>query len=122
MQVASAAIRVDARESGKALAARFGGGSTRELLQVVQQVWAADEALEYDLLEQTKKTLSFNVTRCKYVEMYARLGIKEFGYCLSCSRDESFITGFNPHMKLVRTRTIMQGGEDCDFRFIDEGK
>jgi hypothetical protein len=121
MQVASTAIRADAREAGKAMAAKFAGSSTRELLQVLKQVWAADEALEYDLLELTQKTLSFNVTHCKYVELYTRLGIKEFGYCLSCSRDESFVTGFNPHMKLVRTRTIMQGGENCDFRFIDEG-
>jgi hypothetical protein len=122
MQVASTAIRADAREAGKVMASKFGGNSTRELLQVLKQVWAADEALEYDLLEQTQKTLSFNVTRCKYVDMYARLGIKEFGYCLSCSRDESFINGFNPHLKLVRTQTIMEGGEMCDFRFIDEGK
>jgi hypothetical protein len=53
--------------------------------------------------------------------MYVRLGVKEFGSCLSCQRDEAFIKGFNPHIKLVRTRTIMQGGETCDFRFIDEG-
>ena len=84
MQVASAAIQADASQAGKAMAVKFGGSSLRELLQVVMQVWAADDALEYEILEQTEKKLSFNVTRCKYVEMYARLGVKEFGDCLSC--------------------------------------
>jgi hypothetical protein len=122
LRVASAAIRADATEAGKTMAAKFGGNTTRELLQVVKQVWAAEDAIEVDILEQSDKRLSFNVNRCKYAEMYARLGVKEFGYCLSCQRDESFIMGFNPGMRLVRTRTIMQGGVNCDFQFIDEGK
>jgi hypothetical protein len=120
LQVASAAIRVDAREAGKTMALKFGGNSTHELLQVVKQIWAAEDALVYDILEQTDRMLSFDVTRCRYAELYSRLGIKEYGYCLSCNRDESLISGFNPHMKLVRTRTIMQGGEKCDFRIIVE--
>ncbi len=122
MQVASAAIRSDARAAGKAMAEKFGGNSTQELLQVVEQIWAQDGALSFEILEKTDGSLSFNVTRCRYVEMYARLGIKEFGYCLSCSRDESFISGFNPHMRLIRTRTIMEGGEGCDFKIVVVGK
>jgi hypothetical protein len=121
MQVASAAIRGDAREVGKSMAVKYGGNSTNELLHVVRQIWAAEDALVYDILEQTDRKLSFDVTRCRYAELYSRLGIKEYGYCLSCNRDESLISGFNPHMKLVRTQTIMQGGEKCDFRiFVEE--
>jgi hypothetical protein len=118
MQVASTAIQKDARETGKIMAGKYGGNSTRELLQVVRQVWAEEDALVYDILEQTDQKLSFNVTRCRFAEMYARLGVKEFGYCLSCNRDASLINGFNPRMSLIRTQTIMQGGEMCDFRII----
>ncbi|MGA2504112.1 MAG: L-2-amino-thiazoline-4-carboxylic acid hydrolase [Anaerolineales bacterium] len=122
MQVATVAIRTDAREIGKTMAGKYGGNSTRELLQVVRQIWAEDDALGYDILEQTDQRLSFNVNHCRYAEMYARLGMKEFGYCLSCNRDESFISGFNPRMKLIRTQTIMEGGEKCDFRISVEEK
>jgi len=120
MQVASAAIQADAREAGKTMASKFGGNTTQELLQIVRQVWAEEDALFYEILEQTDQKLSFNVTRCRYAEMYERLGLKEFGYCLSCNRDESLINGFNPRMELVRTQTIMQGAKICDFRIAVE--
>jgi hypothetical protein len=121
MRVASAAIQLDAREAAKTLVSRFGGNGMQEFLQVVTQVWAEDDALVCDLLEQTDQKLSFDVTRCRYAEMYARLELKEYGFCLSCNRDEAFINEFNPHMKLVRTQTIMQGAQSCDFRIILEG-
>jgi hypothetical protein len=122
MQVASAAIRKDAREVGKSMAVKFGGNSTQELLQVVKQVWAEGDALVCDILEQTDHRLNFNVIRCRFAEMYERLGIVQYGYCLSCNRDESLINAFNPRMKLVRTQTIMQGAKICDFRIIVEEK
>jgi len=28
------------------------------------------------------------------------------------------VEGFNPRMKLVRTKTIMEGNDHCDFRII----
>ncbi|MGZ3979401.1 MAG: L-2-amino-thiazoline-4-carboxylic acid hydrolase [Flavisolibacter sp.] len=121
MQAASAAIQADAREAAKAMVRRYGGNGVQELLQVVTEVWAEDDALVYDLLEQTDQKLSFDVTRCRYAEMYARLGLKEYGCCLSCNRDEAFISEFNPRMKLVRTSTIMQGAQCCDFRIIVAG-
>lgn len=120
MRVASAAIQADARDAAKTLVSRFGGNGIQELLQVVTQVWAEDEALLYNIQEQTSQKLSFDVTRCRYADMYARLGLKEYGYCLSCNRDEAFINEFNPCMKLVRTRTIMQGAPGCDFRITLE--
>ena len=37
--------------------------------------WTKDDALEIDILEKSESKLSFNVTRCKYAEMYNALGI-----------------------------------------------
>ncbi len=62
----------------------------------------------------------FDVTRCRYAELYEKAEMKELGFCLSCCRDELFTKGFNPRMKLLRTQTIMQGSSLCDFRFILE--
>ena len=76
--------------------------------------------LEVKIREETDRKLSFNVTRCAYAEMYGRLGLKEFGTCLSCRRDASFAEGFNPGLKLQRTQTIMEGAPFCDFRFSFE--
>ena len=120
MEVAMAAIQKDAIEAGKSMAVKFGGNSIHDLLRLIREVWTEENALEFTLLEETSQKLSFNVTRCRYAEMYDRMGIKEFGYCLSCNRDGPLITGFNPRLKLNRTQTIMQGAPVCDFRITLE--
>ena len=70
-----------------------------------------------DRLEETPDRLSFNVTRCRYAEMYRALGLADLGSSLSCQRDFSLIEGFNPGIRLVRTQTLMEGAAFCDFRF-----
>jgi fumarate reductase iron-sulfur subunit len=120
MQIASVAIQGDARVAGNRMAERIGGNTMADLLRVVREIWAEDEALEFDVLEMNEKGLSFNVTRCRYAELYEQMGVKEFGYCLSCNRDEPLTKGFNPRMRLVRTQTIMEGADYCDFRFVLE--
>ncbi len=115
MEIAARAIQKDAWEGGRAMAEQLGSNGLSDLMQLVREVWAADQALELEVLEQSETRLRFNVTRCRYAELYDRLGIREFGYCLSCNRDAALIEGFNPHMKLERTKTIMQGATHCDF-------
>ncbi len=120
MEVASAAIQRDAINVGKTMAGKFGGTTIKELHRVISEVWAEENAIVFSILEETDRRLSFNVTRCLYAELYDRLGLKEFGFCLSCNRDEPLIKGFNPRMKLTRTQTIMQGADVCDFRIYLE--
>ncbi len=117
MEIASAAIQRDGMRTGIMMAERYGGNSVADLLRMVREVWAEDGALELGVLEETGQRLSFNVTRCRYAELYDRLGAKELGYCLSCNRDEPLTRGFNPRMRLLRTQTIMEGAAFCDFRF-----
>ncbi|MBI5051821.1 MAG: L-2-amino-thiazoline-4-carboxylic acid hydrolase [Chloroflexi bacterium] len=104
-----------ARGQGAALAQRYGNGMNDFAESLAN--WKKDNALEMDVLEQSDGKLSFNVTRCRYAEMYRTLGIPELGAILSCNRDESLIEGFNADIKLTRTQTIMQGATCCDFRY-----
>ncbi len=120
MEVASAAIQKDALSAGKSMAVKYAGNSIKILHQFIKEVWAAEGAIEFHILEETDQCLGFHVTRCRYAELYDRLGIKAFGFCLSCNRDASLIRGFNPRMQLLRTQTIMQGAEICDFRIVIE--
>ena len=61
--------------------------------------------------------LYYNVTRCRYAEMYRELGIPELGAILSCNRDAALIEGFNPLVQLTRTQTLLGGASHCDFRY-----
>ena len=120
LEVATAAIQANAALAGRAMAQRYGGYSLGDLARVVKEVWTEDDALTLHILEETEARLSFDVSRCRYVELYERLGMKDLGFCLSCSQDEAFARGFNPRIKLVRTQTIMGGAPFCDFRFTLE--
>jgi hypothetical protein len=84
--------------------------------------WGEGGMWEMDVLEQTPTTYFFNVTRCPYYEKYLELGLEEFGVGFSCCRDEPFARGFNPQLKLVRTKTIMEGADHCDFRYYLRAK
>ena len=79
--------------------------------------WSKGNALETEVLEHTEERYSFNVTRCRYADMYRSLGLAELGTVLSCNRDFSSVEGFNPDIILVRDQTIMKGAPTCTFRY-----
>ena len=105
-----------AREQGRAMAESEGDESLAAFAGTLEP-WTRDGALEMTVHEQTAERLSFDVTRCRYAEMYRALGIPELGALLSCNRDAALIEGFNPSVTLTRTQTIMQGAACCDFRY-----
>ena len=78
--------------------------------------WTKEEALEIEVLDESASGMNFNVTRCRYAEMYEEMGLKDIGHLLSCSRDADFCKGYNSEIKFERTQTIMKGAKYCDFR------
>ena len=105
-----------AREQGAALSQQMGGNSLKNFVDSLAY-WTKDNALEIDVIEESDEVLSFNVTRCRYAELYESLGIREIGTRFSCTRDFALIEGFNPDISLKRTQTIMEGATHCDFRY-----
>jgi hypothetical protein len=105
-----------ARRQGAGLAAACGDNGLAQLQGTLDR-WTADDALRLEVLQQSDDRLDFNVTRCRYAEMYQELGIPELGAILSCNRDGALIEGFNPSVQLTRTRTILGGATHCDFRY-----
>lgn len=112
-------IRV-ANEQGGELSEALGGDGP-DVFMDSMKYWKQDNALEIDVLEQQGDKLAFNITKCRYAEMYKALGIPELGAVLSCNRDYAFAEGFNKNAKLTRTQTILSGASHCDFRFDFSG-
>jgi L-2-amino-thiazoline-4-carboxylic acid hydrolase len=116
LEVVRSLIRDLARSAGRELALAVGEQTLEAFAQGLDR-WQENGALEIDLLEKSPDRLSFNVTRCRYAEMYKALGLADLGGSLSCQRDYALIQGFNPDIELTRTQTIMEGAPYCDFRF-----
>jgi predicted hydrocarbon binding protein len=117
LDIAGRVIRHLARETGRALAAERGSNTLDDLAELIFRIWCAEDALTIEILEQSPSRLYFNVVRCGYAEQYEQMGLKDYGFCLSCNRDGAFSEGFNPGIRLTRTQTIMEGAPFCDFRF-----
>ncbi|MEM6428245.1 MAG: L-2-amino-thiazoline-4-carboxylic acid hydrolase [Deinococcota bacterium] len=79
--------------------------------------WFRGGALEVDTLTQTESEWRFNVTRCRYAELYRSLGMADLGATLSCNRDAALVEGFAEDIAFTRSQTIMQGASHCDFHY-----
>lgn len=105
-----------ARRQGAELAKAKGGDDIKTFAESLEN-WKKDDAMQIEVLGQDGAHFDFNVTRCRYAEMYRALGIPELGAVLSCNRDWALIEGFNLEIELSRTQTLMEGAPYCNFRY-----
>jgi predicted ArsR family transcriptional regulator len=118
LAIAEETIRDMAEQAGRSMADRLGSNRLEDLARVVREVWSREEALGITFIETSRERLAFDVHRCRYAELYERLGIRDLGAVLSCGRDAAFSRGFNASIRMGRTQTIMEGANYCDFRFF----
>lgn len=116
-KVVAEAVRRSSIAQGRAMAAAQGGATGLQSFVDLQPQWTRGGALEVNVRETGDDTFAFDVTRCRYAEMYRAMGLGEIGHLLSCQRDATFCEGYDPKLKMTRTQTIMQGADRCDFRY-----
>ncbi len=116
-ELAGDTIGAIAREQGHAVAEAL---SRTDLIgfHEVRDTWSgAGGDLTIEALREDETHLDFNVTRCRFAELYERLGARDLGFLLSCGRDFTLSEGYSPRLELTRTQTIMEGAPYCDFRY-----
>lgn len=111
------AIKAAAVQSGREFAAKEPQGANLKSFAAILPLWTKGHALEMEILAEGEERLEFNVTRCRYAEMYREMGLGDIGHLLSCNRDGCFIEGYAPAVEFTRTQTIMHGASHCDFRY-----
>jgi len=111
----AADVIIDVAKSQGASMAELLGGNDLSVFAGSMEAWTRGGALELEVIEQTDTRFAFNVTRCKYAEMYRELGDADLGARMSCNRDGTMVEGFNPDISFTRTQTIMGGASHCDF-------
>lgn len=105
-----------ARTQGRAMAARTGDTSLAAFAATMGD-WTMGDALTVEVRTLDEHEFAFDVTRCRYAEMYRALGVPELGALLSCNRDGTMVEGFNDRITFTRTQTIMGGATHCDFHY-----
>ena len=115
--ILGSAIEKAAIEQGKTMADSTENGPSLRAFITLFERWKMGGALEVEVLHEADDQFDFNVTRCRYAEMYKDLDMGDIGNLLSCGRDGSFCTGYDPRIELDRGQTIMGGAGHCDFRY-----
>lgn len=92
------AVRASSIEQAKEFAAKVGGNTSIQTFVDRQSLWKLGGAMEMEVKEQTETSYVFNVTRCKYAEMYRDMGLGEIGHLLSCQRDATFCEGYDSRL------------------------
>ncbi len=79
------------------------------------KMFAAGDALDYDVVRADKDHFDINVTGCRYAKMMEELGASNIGFNLICGWD--IPQAEQQGLTLKRTQTCMQGASHCDFRY-----
>jgi hypothetical protein len=115
--VLTEAIRQSAIAQGARFAAAADGQTDLDGFAALLPNWTAGGALEIAVRHRDPERFEFDVTRCRYAEMYRAMGLGAIGHILSCNRDGTFCEGYDDRIKLARSQTIMGGASHCDFRY-----
>lgn len=89
------------------------------------EVWlglGGDDRLDLHLDELDDRTLRFHVNRCAYADLYRGLDLADLGVAFSCRRDEPFAEALVPGVKVVQSKTILEGASRCEFTYTLEDR
>jgi hypothetical protein len=77
--------------------------------------------LTFQIVEDTPQAVEVKITECLWAKTYRDAKAGDLGYILSCYGDYASAEGFNPKMRMIRTKTLMQGNDCCNHRYVIEG-
>lgn len=76
---------------------------------------------DIEVLELTDNVCQLKITNCLWAKTFREMNAGDLGYANTCYGDFSSATAFNPKLKLERTKTLMEGHDCCDFKYIWNG-
>ncbi len=82
---------------------------------------AFKNVLTKEVVEDTDKAFELKVTECIWATTFLDAKAGDIGYAAVCWGDYAWAEGFNPKIKLVRDKTLMQGHEYCNHRYVWTG-
>jgi hypothetical protein len=78
-------------------------------------------ALTSQRIEHTPTSYEIRITECLWAQTFRESSAVDLGFATICYGDEAMATGFDPRLKLTRTKTLMNGDDCCHFRWVWEG-
>jgi len=80
-----------------------------------------EPTLSMEIVEDSEKTFEVKVSECIWGETFLAKEAGDIGYALVCYGDYAWAEGFNPEIEMVRDKTLMQGHDCCNHRYLWKG-
>jgi hypothetical protein len=75
----------------------------------------------YTIVEDTDKAIESRVTECLFAKTLRDADAADIGYAYFCYGDFAMARAYNPKLRLIRTKTLMNGDDCCNHRYVWEG-
>jgi len=110
-------------ERGRQSARRQLAGAPDNSFQSFVQIFRSptmESSLTLDIVEDTENVFALEVRECLWAELFRDAGMDgEIGHAAVCNMDYFWPTEFNPAFKMERDKTLMQGHDICNHRYIN---
>ena len=75
-------------------------------------------SLTMEIVQDTDTVFEIKVTECLAAESFLPSKAGDIGYAAVCWGDYIWAEGFNPKIKLIRDKTLMQGHDCCNHKYV----
>ncbi len=74
-----------------------------------------------EIIEDSDTAFEMKITECLTEVVFRKADALELGYACVCHADFGLPEGMDLDIKLIRTKTLMQGHDCCNHRYVMEG-
>jgi len=106
---------------GKSQASKAKDNSLREYTEQFRDVEGYKNMLTMEIVEDTENAFELKVTECIWASTFRDAAAGDLGNAMVCHGDYAWAEGFNPKIKLIRDKTLMQGNAICNHRYVWQG-
>ena len=107
------------RESGERQAQSVPDTSFENFVSVFRRM-VSGNSLTGEVVGDTDRVFELKVTECLWPEVFQKAGLAgDMGHAAVCNMDYSWPPAFNSDFKMERSKTLMQGHDCCNHRYLN---
>ena len=74
--------------------------------------------LTFKIVQDSDKVFEMRVSECLWAKTFKEANAADLGFKLVCSADYVTAEAFNANIKLIRDKTLMQGHDCCNHKYV----
>jgi len=103
---------------GESQAEKTDDHSLRQYTEQFRNLDSYKNTLVMEIVEDTEEAFELKVTECLWASTFRDADAGEIGFAMVCHGDYAWAEGFDPKIKLIRDKTLMEGATICNHRYV----